>query len=766
MPEELGAAGGRARLRGARAHRPRRRLRLARVRARGEALRRPRDHRRRGHARTAACARDACSSRRAGLREPLPAAHRRARAHAAEGEEREPAAARARPGAARGAERGARLPLRLRAPRARRPRPERRRRARRARSAASASTSSSSGRTSAATRAGTRALRDLAETLGVPTVATGDVHAHHPRRAALQDVLVAIRHRTSLEAASASGAATTRASCCAPAEMLERFPDDRDAVLRTRRDRRTARVRPDRGARLPLPRLLRRRRARDRPARRRSATTRSRSATRQVTDCYVAQARARLERSCADRRARPRRLLPPPLGGARARAGGARSRCAGPARRGTALPPGRGRGSSVGSIVCYLTGLSHVDPVAQNLSLGRFLNRELMSVPDIDLDFPRDIREKLIVARHRALRPRARRARRELLDLPRARRDPRRRQGARAAVRRARAARARHRRLERDAASPRSSQLLPDAERQLLSPRWRAFGELCARDRRPAAPHLAAPGRDGDLDAAARRARPRAAGGDGRAADLPVGQGLLRRRRLPQDRPARARDALGGRGLRRPDRAAARRADRPLADPARRPGRLRGDPARRHRRRLPDREPRADAEPAAHAAGEPRRPDRAGRARAARADPGQGRPPVHRRTASGCARTRRSCRRSTTRCCASRCARRSASSSSRTRCSTWRWRSPASAIGEAEGLRRAMSRKRSEEAIEAFRAALRRGRRAERRRRARRPTWSTTSSSASPASASRSRTRPRSGCSPTSRRGCATTTRPSSSARS
>jgi error-prone DNA polymerase len=62
------------------------------------------------------------------------------------------------------------------------------------------------------------------------------------------------------------------------------------------------------------------------------------------------------------------------------------------------LPPGRGRGSSVGSIVCYLTGLSHVDPVSNDLSLGRFLNRELASVPDIDLDFPRDIREKLIVA--------------------------------------------------------------------------------------------------------------------------------------------------------------------------------------------------------------------------------------------------------------------------------------------------------------------------------------------------------------------------------
>src|SRR5205823_5802892 len=41
-------------------------------------------------------------------------------------------------------------------------------------------------------------LRDLAEALGVATVATGDVHAHHPRRTRLQDALVAIRNRTSL----------------------------------------------------------------------------------------------------------------------------------------------------------------------------------------------------------------------------------------------------------------------------------------------------------------------------------------------------------------------------------------------------------------------------------------------------------------------------------------------------------------------------------------------------------------------------------------
>ena len=60
------------------------------------------------------------------------------------------------------------------------------------------------------------------------------------------------------------------------------------------------------------------------------------------------------------------------------------------------LPPGRGRGSAVSSIVCYLIGLSPVDPLAHDLYVGRFLNEELPSVPDIDIDFPREIREKMI----------------------------------------------------------------------------------------------------------------------------------------------------------------------------------------------------------------------------------------------------------------------------------------------------------------------------------------------------------------------------------
>jgi error-prone DNA polymerase len=59
--------------------------------------------------------------------------------------------------------------------------------------------------------------------------------------------------------------------------------------------------------------------------------------------------------------------------------------------------PARGRGSSVGSLVCYLLGLSGIDPLKYNLFVGRFLNeaRRKEDVPDIDLDFARDARERM-----------------------------------------------------------------------------------------------------------------------------------------------------------------------------------------------------------------------------------------------------------------------------------------------------------------------------------------------------------------------------------
>src|SRR5205807_5111214 len=77
------------------------------------------------------------------------------------------------------------------------------------------------------------ALRDLADSLGVQTVATGDAHAHHPRRSALQDVLVAIKNRTSLDGCEAERRGNHEGVLLAPEEPADRFPLDRDAVERT-----------------------------------------------------------------------------------------------------------------------------------------------------------------------------------------------------------------------------------------------------------------------------------------------------------------------------------------------------------------------------------------------------------------------------------------------------------------------------------------------------------------------------------------------------
>lgn len=57
---------------------------------------------------------------------------------------------------------------------------------------------------------------------------------------------------------------------------------------------------------------------------------------------------------------------------------------------------GPGRGSAVGSIVCYLTGITNLDPITYELLFERFLNPERVSMPDIDSDFDINIRGKVI----------------------------------------------------------------------------------------------------------------------------------------------------------------------------------------------------------------------------------------------------------------------------------------------------------------------------------------------------------------------------------
>ena len=317
-------------------------------------------------------------------------------------------------------------------------------------------------------------LRDLAERLGVETIATGNVHAHAPRRTLLQDVLVAIRCRTSLDGCERERRGNREAVLRAPAEMVDRFAEtDRAAAERTGAlaERLAFDLTEELGYRYP------------------DFSDRADPAIRQLTAICDHAFGDRYGACTRPLQAEARARLDDELGLiGRLRLAGffllhhevleiARE-CALEVRgRGSPrmfLPPGRGRGSSVGSVVCYLTGLSHVDPVENGLSLGRFINHELTSVPDIDLDFPREIREKLIVRvteryghEHAALVAsfatyRSRGAIRDVgkaLGLPQTELE-----------RLARVTDGWHAERVADEVAA-----LPDAEQKLLSKRWRAF---------------------------------------------------------------------------------------------------------------------------------------------------------------------------------------------------------------------------------------------------------------------------------------------------
>ena len=60
------------------------------------------------------------------------------------------------------------------------------------------------------------------------------------------------------------------------------------------------------------------------------------------------------------------------------------------------VPRTCGRGSSAASIVAYLLGITHVDPLRYNLFFERFLNMGRKDPPDIDVDFPWDERDRTL----------------------------------------------------------------------------------------------------------------------------------------------------------------------------------------------------------------------------------------------------------------------------------------------------------------------------------------------------------------------------------
>ena len=243
-----------------------------------------------------------------------------------------------------------------------------------------------------------KGLGRLAGRLGLGVVATGNVHYHRPERHRLQDVLVSIRNRATLDGAHGARRANRLFHLPAPWEMRHRFQSRPEALTNTLLIAERCAgfdLTEDLGYEFP-----------DFEGSERGAAIEALAAMC-LARIGVLYEPGSLEARDAEDRLHTELCLVDLHGLAGfflvyrdimdLAAEVAREVRGEAPRARSGLPAGRGRGSSVSSIICYLIGLSHIDPVKNNLFLGRFLNEALRSVPDIDLDFPRDIREQLIL---------------------------------------------------------------------------------------------------------------------------------------------------------------------------------------------------------------------------------------------------------------------------------------------------------------------------------------------------------------------------------
>jgi error-prone DNA polymerase len=239
-------------------------------------------------------------------------------------------------------------------------------------------------------RARNAALAALAARLELRCVATGNVHAHAATRAPLQDAFVAARHHLTLESSEPQRRPNGSHVLASPEAMAARFRDHPEAVAESAAvaEQLAFDLTGDLGYRYPG--------VEDETAQQR---------LHELCGGYLRERYRGLARRDATARLEAELAVIAKLSLAGffllhheilelSRKVAIEVRGAGSAR--ALLPPGRGRGSSVSSIVCYLTGLSHIDPLAGGLAMGRFLNPELTTLPDIDIDFPRDVREVLI----------------------------------------------------------------------------------------------------------------------------------------------------------------------------------------------------------------------------------------------------------------------------------------------------------------------------------------------------------------------------------
>ncbi|GAB0115111.1 error-prone DNA polymerase [Acidisoma sp. C75] len=221
-------------------------------------------------------------------------------------------------------------------------------------------------------------LAEAGRAAGLPLIATGDVLYHRPERRMLQDVLAAIRHHTTVADLGMRREAHADRHLRPPAEMARRLAAYPEAIANTARLAAAAgfdigairyqypsETEPGETAQEKLARLV----AEHLPMRYPEGTTPE--LRRQITHelALIGQldyAPYFLTVHSIIRFARSRGIL-----------------C-------------QGRGSAANSAVCYVLGITAVDPVRSGLLFERFISAERREPPDIDVDFEHDRRETVI----------------------------------------------------------------------------------------------------------------------------------------------------------------------------------------------------------------------------------------------------------------------------------------------------------------------------------------------------------------------------------
>jgi len=243
-----------------------------------------------------------------------------------------------------------------------------------------------------------RELSRLAREQNVPLIASNDAHYHVPKRYRLQNALVAARHNVTIDQALPLISPNPHLSLKSPAQMAEMFSDCPEALANAVRVAESCafNLSTDLGYALPepdvpmgyTPQRYLRQLCIEAAIRRYGAITphieaRLDEEMRLVQRHHLAGFLLLYrEIVLIAQQVMQERGLAPPETPLEERA------------------PGRGRGSSVSLLVGYLIGISHVDPIKWNLTLERFISEEMTSLPDIDLDFPRGLRETLIERVH------------------------------------------------------------------------------------------------------------------------------------------------------------------------------------------------------------------------------------------------------------------------------------------------------------------------------------------------------------------------------